>query len=255
MLPAQVELHAWLAQLAAYTADWERVEQSTEASAALAEREGLVGKLCLPYALRGLLRWREGRIGEATVLFHRAHELAEQVGWSEIAFQALFGLAIALRDQGDLDGATAALDQAIEVCERAGLIAQSIQATGSRAVILALAHRPKAAAEAAAMTAQMAERLHYPLGRAAALEARGVSDEDPVAGAALLAEAEEAWRALDRPLEATRAHLLAGQVLLGHDDARAGELLATAAAESERLGVAHLAEKARTAAATAERLH
>ena len=27
----------------------------------LAEREGLVGKLCLPYALRGLLRWREGR--------------------------------------------------------------------------------------------------------------------------------------------------------------------------------------------------
>ncbi len=130
MLPAQVELHAWLAQLAAYSADWERVERSTEASATLAEREGLVGKLCLPYALRGLLRWREGRIGEATVLFHRAHELAEQVGWSEIAFQALFGLSIALRDQGDLDGATAALDQAIEVCERAGLIAQSIQATG-----------------------------------------------------------------------------------------------------------------------------
>src|SRR5215218_3849664 len=186
MLPAQVELHAWLAQLAAYGADWERVENSTEASAALAEREGLVGKLCLPYALRGLLRWREGRIGEATVLFHRAHELAEQVGWSEIAFQALFGLAIALRDQGDLDGATAALDQAIEVCERAGLIAQSIQATGARAVILALAHRPKAAREAAAMAAQMAERLHYPIGRAAALEALGVSDEDPAAGSALL---------------------------------------------------------------------
>src|SRR5215213_8819915 len=249
MLPAQVELHAWLAQLSAYTADWERVEQSTEASAALAEREGLVGKLCLPYALRGLLRWREGRIGEATVLFHRAHELAEQVGWSEIAFQALFGLALALRDQGDLDGATAALDQAIEVCERAGLIAQSIQATGARAVILALSHRRQAAAEAAAMASQMAERLHYPLGRAAALEARGVSDEDPAAGAALLAEAEEAWRELDRPLEATRARLLAGQVLLGHDDERAGELLAGAAAASERLGVAHLAEKARSAAA------
>ena len=149
MLPAQVELHAWLAQLAAYRADWEQVESSTEASAVLAEREGLVGKLCLPYTLRGLLRWREGRIGEATVLFHRAHELAEQVGWSEIAFQALFGLAIALRDQGDLDGATAALDQAIEVCERAGLIAQSIQATAARAVILALAHRPQAAREAA----------------------------------------------------------------------------------------------------------
>ena len=33
MLPAQVELHAWLAQLAAYCADWDSVEESTEASA------------------------------------------------------------------------------------------------------------------------------------------------------------------------------------------------------------------------------
>ncbi|MET0614392.1 MAG: adenylate/guanylate cyclase domain-containing protein [Thermoleophilaceae bacterium] len=254
MLPAQVELHAWLAQLAAYCADWEQVEKSTEASATLAEREGLVGKLCLPYALRGLLRWREGRIGEATVLFHRAHELAEQVGWSEIAFQALFGLAIALRDQGDLDGATAALDQAIEVCERAGLIAQSIQATGARAVILALAHRPQAARDAAEMASQMAERLHYPVGRAAALEARGVAEEDPVAGAELLAEAEEAWRALDRPLEATRARLLAGQVLQGHDDDRARELLEQAAEQSDELGVPHLAERARALAAGSEQL-
>src|SRR5215210_4814200 len=231
MLPAQVELHAWLAQLAAYCADWERVEKSTEASAMLAEREGLVGKLCLPYALRGLLRWREGRIGEATVLFHRAHELAEQVGWSEIAFQALFGLAIALRDQGDLDGAT-----------------------GARAVILALAHRPKAARDAAEMASQMAERLHYPVGRAAALEARGVSDDDPVAGAELLVEAEEAWRALDRPLEATRARLLAGQVLLGHDDERARSLLEQAAEQSDELGVAHLAGRARALATGGERL-
>ena len=119
------------------------------------------------------------------------------------------------------------------MCERAGLIAQSIQATGARAVILALAHRPQAAREAAAMASQMAERLHYPVGRAAALEARGVADEDPVAGAELLAEAEEAWRALDRPLEATRARLLAGQVLLGHDDERARELLEQAA-DAER---------------------
>jgi hypothetical protein len=141
------------------------------------------------------------------------------------------------------------------VCERAGLIAQSIQATGARAVILALAHRPKAAGEAAAMASQMAERLHYPIGRAAALEARGVSDEDPAAGAALLAEAEEAWSALDRPLEATRARLLAGQVLLGHDDTRACQLLEEAAEESERLGVSHLAEKARRAASASERLH
>jgi hypothetical protein len=103
------------------------------------------------------------------------------------------------------------------------------------------------------MASQMAERLHYPVGRAAALEARGVSDEDPLAGAELLVEAEEAWRALDRPLEATRAHLLAGQLLMGHDDERAQELLEQAAAQSDELGVPHLAEKARAAAASGER--
>ena len=247
MLPAQVELHAWLAQLAVYCADWEGVESSTEASAELAEREGLVGKLCLPYALRGILRWREGRLDEANVLFSRAIELAEQVGWSELAFQALVGLAMALRDQGDLDGAVNALDQAIEVCERAGLLAQSIQAMGTRAVVLSLAHRPRAAREAAALTAQMAERLHYPLGAAAALEARGAASEDPVEGAELLAEAEAAWAALDRPLEANRARLLAGQLLLAHDGERGRELLESAAAGSERLGVPHLAAMARAA--------
>ena len=59
-LPAQVELHAALAQLAVYRADWDGVRDSTEASADLAEREGLVGKLCFPYVLRGMLAWREG---------------------------------------------------------------------------------------------------------------------------------------------------------------------------------------------------
>jgi hypothetical protein len=75
-----------------------------------------------------------------------------------------------------------------------------------------------------------------------------MSAADPEEGAALLAEAEEAWRALDRPLEATRAHLLAGQLLLGHDDRRARELLDEAAEQSEALGVPHLAEKARSQA-------
>jgi hypothetical protein len=93
----------------------------------------------------------------------------------------------------------------------------------------------------------MAERLHYPLGAAAALEARGAADEDPVEGARLLGEAEDAWTELDRPLEANRARLLAGQLLLAHDGERGRELLESAAAESERLGVPHLAALARQA--------
>jgi class 3 adenylate cyclase/predicted ATPase len=248
VLPAQVELHASLAQLAVYGADWEQVERSTEASADLAEREGLVGKLCLPYALRGLLRWREGDIGSATVLFHRAHELAEQVGWSELAFQALFGLATALRDSGDLAGATAALDRALDVCERAGLIAQSIQATAARAVILALAQRRETAAEAAQEAAELAERLHYPIGRAAALEARGVCASDPREGVELLHDAARAWEELDRPLEAARSRLLAGQTMMSMDPAEARRLLAEAADEIDRLGVHHLSERARALA-------
>ena len=247
-LPAQVELHASLAQLAVYGADWEQVERSTEASAELAEREGLVGKLCLPIALRGLLRWREGNLDESTVLFHRAHELAEQVGWSELAFQALFGLSTSLRDSGDLAGAQVALDRALDVCERAGLIAQSIQATAARAVILMLAHRRDAAVEAAQEAMELAERLHYPIGRAAALEAQGVCADDPLTGAQLLSEAGEAWGELDRPLEAARARLLAGQVMVASDADRGRAMLVAAAEEIEALGVAHLSERARTLA-------
>ena len=64
-LPSQVELHAALAQLAVYRADWPEVERATDASAALAEREGLLGKLCFPYVMRGVLGWRDGRWDDA----------------------------------------------------------------------------------------------------------------------------------------------------------------------------------------------
>jgi class 3 adenylate cyclase/tetratricopeptide (TPR) repeat protein len=248
VLPAQIELHASLAQLAAYGADWEQVERSTKASAELAEREGLVGKLGLPTALRGLLRWREGRLDEAAVLFRRAHELAGQTGSSELAFQSLFGLATVLRDGGDLSGASAALDQALDVCERAGLVAQSIQATAQRAVVLALSQRHGAAREAAREATDLAERLHYPIGRAAALEARGVCAADPLEGAALLDQAAQAWTELDRPLEAAHSRLMAGQVLAPAEPERARRTLADAAGEIERLGVHHLSDPARAMA-------
>src|SRR3954470_15699467 len=244
-LPAQVELHAAIAQLAVYRADWQQVEESTEASADLAEREGLVGKLCLPYVLRGLLAWREGDAAAATKLFRRSHELAEKVGWSELAFQALFGLAIALRDDGDLNGAVIALDQAIDVCERAGLIAQSIQATAFRAVVLALAGRHSQAQESASEASELAERLHYPIGRAAALEAQGATASDPAEAARLLEEAETAWKELDRPLEAARCRVLAGELLTDHDPERSRQLLESGAQASEQLGVQHLSERAR----------
>jgi class 3 adenylate cyclase/tetratricopeptide (TPR) repeat protein len=244
-LPSQVELHAALAQLAVYRADWERVRESTESSAELAEREGLVGKLCLPYALRGLLRWREGDSRGAEELFRRAHELAEQVGWSELAFSSLFGLAVTLRDREDYGGALTALAQAVDICERAGLIAQSIQAISARAVVLALAGKRSQAAESAREAAELSERLHYPVGAAAALEARGVTAEAPNEGVGLLAEAHAAWQELGRPLEAARCESLAGRLLVDQDPETARASLETAAATFERLGVPHLGRSAK----------
>ena len=119
-------------------ADWDEVERATEASARLAEREGLHGKLCFPDLMRGVLSWRDGDWDEAIRYYTRAHELGEQVGRSEVAFSALFWLAAALRDSGDLAGAETELARALDICERAGLIAQSVEAISARAVGLAL---------------------------------------------------------------------------------------------------------------------
>src|SRR5205085_1748263 len=132
-VPAEIELHAALGQLAVYAADWDEVERASDASADLAEREGLIGKLCLPYALRGRLHWRRGEWQQSEEAFRRAHELALQIGWSEASFDALYGLAVTLRDQGDIQGADEVLVQAFDICERAGLIVQSIQANTTRA--------------------------------------------------------------------------------------------------------------------------
>ena len=102
----------------------------------------------------------------------------------------------------------------------------------------------------------MSERLHYPR-RAARPRSRraACADEDPVEGAELLAEAEEAWRALDRPLEATRARLLAGQLLLGDDDERARELLEQARRRESERSACRTWRRRRARAASASALH
>jgi tetratricopeptide (TPR) repeat protein len=247
-VPARVELLAAQAQIAFYRADWEAVETSSDASAGLAEREGLVGKLCLPIAMRGWLAWREGNWDAAEQRFGRAHELAEQVGWSEVAFSALFGLAATLRDREDHAAAAGALERALEVCERAGLIAQQIQAASARAGVLAADGDLEAAREAADQAAELAERVPYPLGEAAGLEAQGATTPG-AEGVAKLHEAAERWTSLGRVLDAARCELQAGHALREVDPEAAGVALEEARAAFERLGVVHLAERARALAA------
>jgi class 3 adenylate cyclase len=247
-LPAQVELHSALAELAVYRADWDEVRRSTEASADLAEREGLVGKLCFPYVLRGLLSWRDGDWDRAEDACRRAYELADQVGWSEVAFSALYCLAITLRDRGDYGAAVTELDRALDVCERAGLIAQSIEAMSARAVTLALAGKLEQGRETAEEAGYLAERLHYPVGQAAALQARGATSADAHEGVDLLNEAREMWNGLNRPLDAAACDLLIARVLREADSEKAAEALDSAKAAFERLDVPHLSEQARALA-------
>jgi class 3 adenylate cyclase/predicted ATPase len=210
-LPAQVEIHAALAALAVYRGAWEVAERQAEASATLAEREGLDGKLCFPYSMRGVLRWHEGELDEAAALLERAFEIADQVGRSEVAFESLHWLATTLRDRGDHADADQTLARALDLCERAGLVAQSVEATAARAANLALWGRAEAASEVAEEAASLAERLRYPVGRAASLEARGAAAVEVEGRARLLAEAEAAWRELDRPIDAERCSALAAR--------------------------------------------
>jgi adenylate cyclase len=244
-LPSKVELHAALAQLAVHRGDWDAVASEAEASGSLAEREGLTGKLCFPYMMRGMLRWREGDFDESAKALRRAADLAEQVGRSEVAFQSLFWLAASLRQRGDHGDADTELARALDLCERAGLVAQSVEAISGRAINLALAGRGDAAREAADEAERLADRLRYPVGKAASLEARGAVAEDPSASSAALGEARAAWQELGRPLDAARCEYLRGRLLRESNPDEARQALERAAQEADHYGVHHLAELAR----------
>jgi tetratricopeptide (TPR) repeat protein len=243
-VPAQIELHAALAQLAFYRCDWPDVATAADTSAELAEREGLVGKLCLPYSLRGVLAWREGDFDSSAQLYTRAQELADQLGWSEVAFNALLGLAVTQRDRGAHGEADSTLARALELCDRAGLIAQSIQACAARTLVLALSGQLDQAAEAAAQAEALAARVRYPTGEAAALEAKGTASNASDA-LGLLQQARQAWSELGRALDVARCDLVIGHRLREQEPSAASEALAAAAAAYGQLGVEHLAESAR----------
>ena len=94
-LPAQVELHSALAQLAVYRADWDGVRELDRGERRPGRARGPGRQALLPLrAARaaGLARRRTGTRAEEAC--RRAYELADQVGWSEVAFSALYWLAI-----------------------------------------------------------------------------------------------------------------------------------------------------------------
>src|SRR3954469_23212382 len=244
-LTARAELDSALALLAAYRADWDEVSAYARASLELAEREGLVRSMAYPYALKGLLAWRLGDFSRAEETYRRALAIAEETGWSEVAYWALYGLGLTLRDAGDVGGALTALSQALDVCERAGLVAQSIQATAARAVNLALLGKGEQARELADEAARLAERLPYPVGRAASLEATGASALSVPHGVAALEESRELWSTLGLPLGAAWCDVLIGRACADERPDAAREALDRAAEAFAAHGVEHMAERAR----------
>jgi len=103
------------------------------------------------------------------------------------------------------------------------------------------------ARDAASEAADLADRLHYPVGGAAALEAQGATDEDLDKGNELLERAAAAWTEIGRPLDAARCRLALGKRLAKCGDPRTREILERVGDELEALGVAHLAAVAREA--------
>ena len=222
------------------------MREQTDASASLAEREGLLGKLCFPYVMRGVMCWREGDWQAAEESLRRAHEVAEQVGRSEVAYSALYWLAAVLSDRGEHAAAETVLAQALDIGERAGLVAQLVEATSARAVNLALAdarsmraRRPRAPRiwpSGCSSTRSAARRPARPPGRRRAI---------PPRGRRRLRRRAVEWEKLGHPLDAARCEELRGRRLAETDRDAAREALDSAAQRYEQLGVTHLAERAR----------
>ena len=185
--------------------DVERGGGLVEECTALAEQEGLIAKLCLPQTLRAYVSWHDGDLVAAETAFAAAADGAEQVGWSEIAWAALLGLALAQRDRGAPAESAATLARADALCERAGLAVQQVQTASALALTHKLAGDGPAASAAAARTSELAASLPYPVALAAAREAEGVAG---AGGAAAITEARALWHDLGRPLDAARCDAL-----------------------------------------------
>jgi class 3 adenylate cyclase/tetratricopeptide (TPR) repeat protein len=244
-VPAQVELHGVLGQLAIHSASWPEVDQHAEAAARLAEREGLSGQICLPLLLQGVSSWRLGDWQRAESRLNRAAEIAAAGGRSEAAFSALLWIGACKFSRADFQAACTALAEAAATCDRAGLTAQAAEATGARATVLALWGRRQEAESASESVAELLQRAANPASTAAATEARGAAAFETSRAAGELSEAIALWEEAGRPLDAIRARVLLSRSLMKDAPAAAREMAEEAAKESERVGVSHLAVAAR----------
>ena len=248
-VPAQIELHAALGRLAVHSATWAEVEERAASSGELAQREGLSGQLCLPLLLEGVSAWRRADWERAETTLRSSCEIATAGGRSEVAFLATLWSGACYNDRGELDEAAEKLLEAAEIGDRAGLIAQSAEALGARAVVLALTGAASEAKAGVDAVEALLERASSPVARAAAATAAAAVITDGQDAADGLREAALLWEQAGRPVNGVRARLVLASRLATVDPGAAIEVLAEAGALAERLDVLHLAAAAREAAA------
>ena len=97
----------------------------------------------------------------------------------------------------------------------------------------------------AQQAAAEAERLPYPAARAASLQAKGATAPDADSAVAALAESRALWEELGRPIDAGWCDVLAARAAAEDRPDAAREAIDRAVATFERLGVGHMAARAR----------
>ena len=229
--------------------DWEAVARAAEARGRLAEREGLTassasrdlmrGRACAGATATGTRRPRRCARGP------RARRAGGPLRGRLLG--ALLARRRAARQRDDYAAAETELARALDICERAGLVAQSVEAISARAVTLALAGRDEQAREAAEEAERLAGRLHYPVGKAASLEAAARAPRTPSA-----ADADWPRRATPGTSSGARstppaAEYLRGRLLLDADpDAARARADGGRRRRPREYGVEYLAHLARS---------
>ena len=103
-LTAEAELQSALALLAAYRADWDEVAALPRPAWSWPSARGWPAAWPTRTRCAGCCAGASGDFAAAEA-YRRALAIAEETGWSEVAYWALYGLALTLRDSGDLPGA------------------------------------------------------------------------------------------------------------------------------------------------------
>ncbi len=134
---ARAEAEALLEEATAldWASDWAASARRCEEAEALADDlsdPALESKLL---AARGRTAWRRGRAAEAADILAHAADAAAAAGDYDSRVIALLLLPLALATSGDLDRASARLDEVIDLCARAGDKLHLAAAYGNRTIL------------------------------------------------------------------------------------------------------------------------